>query len=92
MDNPQHYQPLGYALHPPVSSNTQNQSVYTSAGTYNPKLVASTREEEEEDEDDDDDEGTVEQQLNRSDQDNQGSHPPSPRSKPARYVGRRPIT
>ena len=88
MDNPQHYQPLSHALHPP-------RSIYstptTSSGYVQPQNTASDparpqeeeeeeeEEGEEEEEEDGDDEGLVEEQLN-NDADVQGSNPSSPKT------------
>ncbi|KDR79008.1 hypothetical protein GALMADRAFT_154888 [Galerina marginata CBS 339.88] len=81
MDNPQHYQPLSHALHPPASSSTQTHpNHYTNAGhhaSYSQQQKATSNlqeeEEEEEEEEDDDDEGLVEEQLNHNDADAHGS-------------------
>ncbi|KAG5642021.1 hypothetical protein DXG03_003768 [Asterophora parasitica] len=76
MDNPQHYQPLSHALHPPQA---QVQPVYSSTGVFNAKALRA--EEEEEEEEDGDDEGLVEEQLalNRPEgPDASGSNPASP--------------
>lgn len=81
MDNPQHYQPLSHALHPPQA---QAQPSYVTPGMYQNKPTTAApahRAEEEEEEDDDDDEGLVEEQLSRNDTDPQGSSSSSPRGK-----------
>ncbi|KAF8071663.1 hypothetical protein FPV67DRAFT_1482234 [Lyophyllum atratum] len=81
MDNPQHYQPLSHALHPPQAQ----AQPYTSTGMFNSKVVpmqSTHREEEEEEEEDGDDEGLVEEQLSRQEPEGQGSNPSSPRTKP----------
>ncbi|KAL0948635.1 hypothetical protein HGRIS_010442 [Hohenbuehelia grisea] len=85
MDNPQHYQPLSYALHAPLAASAQ--PTYASNGAYRKHSSHSTatpsnatishHREEEEEEDDDDDEGLVEEQLNH----NTGSGPASPKPK-----------
>ncbi|KAJ3515901.1 hypothetical protein NLJ89_g1467 [Agrocybe chaxingu] len=97
MDNPQHYQPLSYALHAPSTSNPGRTHYTTTQYTPPQKQVASgtaapaqpqqEEEEEEEEEDDDDDEGLVEEQLNQNDADMHGSRPTSP--KPSSSVGAR---
>jgi len=96
MDNPQHYQPLSHALHPPSSSvNRTHSNHYTPTGhaisyaqpqPQKPTNQAALQqeEEEEEEEEDDDDEGLVEEQLHQSDADAAGSDVESP--KPSRYV------
>ncbi|KAF9468204.1 hypothetical protein BDZ94DRAFT_1247460 [Collybia nuda] len=81
MDNPQHYQPLSHALHPPQA---QAQPSYVTPGMYQnkpPSTVPAHRAEEEEEDDDDDDEGIVEEQLSRNDADPQGSSSSSPLGK-----------
>ncbi|RDB26232.1 hypothetical protein Hypma_006422 [Hypsizygus marmoreus] len=78
MDNPQHYQPLSHALHPP--QNPQ-QLAYVTPGMYTNKPSSTHREEEEEEEEDGDDEGMVEEQLSRHEPDG-GSSPSSPQAKP----------
>jgi hypothetical protein len=81
MDNPQHYQPLSHALHPPQG---QAQPSYVTPGMYHnkpPAAVTAHHPEEEEEEDDDDDEGLVEEQLSRNDADPQGSSSSSPQGK-----------
>jgi hypothetical protein len=55
MDNPQHYQPLSHALHPPLASGPQY-----SAFPAEPKKTDNIPPEDEEE---DDDEGMVEEQL-----------------------------
>lgn len=85
MNNPQHYQPLAHALHPPsTASSSHSQSSYNPSPAYHSKVSHNNnREEEEEDEDDPDDadEGIVEEQLNRSEPDGLGSNPsPQPGS------------
>lgn len=72
MDNPQHYQPLSHALHPPMTQPAQgaHYAVYdNTSGTL-------AREEEEEEEAEDEDEGLVEEQLANNGQ--AGSSRPSP--------------
>lgn len=88
MDNPQHYQPLSHALHPPLAANSQLQQPYTPTGMYRSKSTAAVpsihreeEEEEDEEEEDDDDEGLVEAQLSRNEPDNQLSNPSSPQTK-----------
>lgn len=56
MDNPQHYQPLSHALHPPLATGPQ----YTNFPVES-KEAEKTPEEEEEEEDNE--EGIVEEQL-----------------------------
>ncbi|KAF9000691.1 hypothetical protein BDQ17DRAFT_1245258 [Cyathus striatus] len=70
MDNPQHYQPLSHALHPPPTT-VQPQSTYTPRPAYQQKPTtldtSNQREDEEEDDDEEDeDEEVVEEQLNRN--------------------------
>jgi hypothetical protein len=78
MDNPQHYQPLSHALHPPHAQYSTTPTI------YDPKTTTTHRHEEEDDddEDDDDDEGMVEQQLNQNEPENHASNPASPHSRP----------
>lgn len=78
MDNPQHYQPLSHALHPPHAQYSTTPTI------YDPKSTNTHRqeEEEEEEEDDDDDEGIVEQQLNQNEPESHPSNPASPQSRP----------
>lgn len=79
MDNPQYYQPLSHALHPPLANATQSTVMYNAKSTT---PVANThREEEEEEEGDDDDEGLIEEQLNPNEPDNQDSNHSSPGTK-----------
>ena len=83
MNNPQHYQPLAHALHPPSTAlSSHSQSSYNPSPAYQSKVPHGNNREEEEEEDEDDpddaDEGIVEEQLNRSEPDGQGSNP-SPR-------------
>ncbi|KAF8628001.1 hypothetical protein AX15_004122 [Amanita polypyramis BW_CC] len=87
MNNPQHYQPLAHALHPPSTSTSSHlQSSYNPSPVYHSKTPSNlgnhNREEEEEDDDndpDDADEGIVEEQLNRNEAGGQGSSlPPHP--------------
>ena len=92
MDNPQHYQPLSHALHPPRPPTSQSKptyAVYNSNPTVAPALNTNHREEEEEEEEDDEDEGIVEQQLN----DNLNDHDPGvnvpPDGPPSACVHRR---
>jgi hypothetical protein len=77
MDNPQHYQPLSHALHPPLANTTQPAVIYNAKSTT--PVTNSQREEEEEG--DDDDEGLIEEQLNPNELDNQGSNHSSPGTK-----------
>lgn len=77
MDNPQHYQPLSHALHPPHAQYSSTPTV------YDPKSATTHRQEEEEEEDDDDDdEGMVEQHLNQNEPEGHPSNPASPQSRP----------
>lgn len=72
MDNPQHYQPLSHALHPPLAHPHSHQSAHYSefqSGSRNTSR-SPVEEEEEEEEEEDDDEGMVEEQLDLM-------HPPS---------------
>ncbi|KAF8896564.1 hypothetical protein BD779DRAFT_1496602 [Infundibulicybe gibba] len=85
MDNPQHYQPLSHALHPPLATAAaaaQAPTAYTTQTVYSAKSsgAADQREEEEEEEEEDgDDEGIVEEQLNQDEPDQQlGSNPTTP--------------
>lgn len=80
MDNPQHYQPLSHALHPPQAQSSYTPVVYNPNSTPAPNTH---REEEEEEEEDGDDEGLVEEQLSRREPDAQ-SDPSSPQPKPTR--------
>lgn len=75
MDNPQHYQPLSAALHPPRSNAAtygQSTIVFDPSGRpvhENPTSSATTgtreeEEEEEEEHEDEDDEGMIEKELN----------------------------
>lgn len=83
MANPQSYQPLSHALHPPVAGPSQSTPTYTSYS--NPAAR-----DEDIDEEDEGDEGTVEEQLNRVDPDGQGSSPSSPSTKPNSPSGPNP--
>jgi hypothetical protein len=67
MDNPQHYQPLSHALHPPVPASPQFSSFPSGS-----KDAGKTPED---DEGEDDDEGMVEEQL---DLPHPASNPTSP--------------
>lgn len=94
MDNPQHYQPLSHALHPPSSSvslaHYANQGQHTSFAQQEGTEASRTQnqaqnmrhheEEEEEEEEEGEDEGLVEEQLNQTDTDMHGSRPSSPRA------------
>lgn len=75
MDNPQHYQPLSHALHPPLTTSPHYSNL-TATGS---NQLESPHEEEEEEEDDD--EGMVEEQLHEGDQ--ELHHPESGDSSPA---------
>ncbi|KAF5342080.1 hypothetical protein D9611_001902 [Ephemerocybe angulata] len=87
MDNPQHYQPLSHALHPPLGTS-QSRSPYPPSSVFTPPSRPATvpgtsghRDDQEEEEDqEDDDEGIVEGQLELHDNDGErpGSGPPSP--------------
>jgi hypothetical protein len=92
MDNPQHYQPLSHALHPPLAHKLQAKSAYS---MYDPSTnLVSTgnhREEEEEDEEDDDDEedeGFVEEQPHESETSGvqMGGNLPSREDRSTRYA------
>jgi Myc amino-terminal region len=77
MDNPQHYQPLSHALHPPHAQYSTTPII------YDPKSTTTNRhDEDDEEEEDDDDEGMVEQQLNQNEPENHASNPASPHSRP----------
>lgn len=89
MDNPQHYQPLSHALHPPSTarsiystptSSTYTQQRKTTGDPVKPQEEEEEEDEEEEEEEDDDDEGLVEEQLNNNDADAPGSNPSSPKT------------
>ncbi|KAF8802458.1 hypothetical protein BYT27DRAFT_7226364 [Phlegmacium glaucopus] len=85
MDNPQHYQPLSHALHPPSTTRTiystpTTSSSYQQKTTSDPARPQEEEEEEEEEEEDDDEEGLVEEQLNNNDADVQGSNHSSPKT------------
>jgi hypothetical protein len=67
MDNPQHYQPLSHALHPPLAAGPQYPNFSSEA-----KSADKVSPEDEED----DDEGMVEEQL---DSQHLPSNPSSPR-------------
>ncbi|ESK95862.1 hypothetical protein Moror_12360 [Moniliophthora roreri MCA 2997] len=71
MDNPQHYQPLSHALHPPLGSpHLHAPSAYSATDMYRlPKPI------HHEEEDASDDEGAVHEQLAPHDT---SSNPPSP--------------
>ncbi|KIL58748.1 hypothetical protein M378DRAFT_294543 [Amanita muscaria Koide BX008] len=71
MNNPQHYQPLGHALHQPSVTSTQTHlsykpppSVFQPSDARNNDINSREEEEEDEDDPDDADEGLVEEQLN----------------------------
>src|ERR1700683_2385016 len=72
MDNPQHYQPLSHALHPPLPAGPQYSNF--PSGSKNADKTPEQAEQEEGEEDDD--EGMVEEQL---DLQRRGSSPSSPR-------------
>ena len=57
MDNPQHYQPLSHALHPPLATGPQYPNFPSDAESADKILNPP------EDEEEDDDEGMVEEQL-----------------------------
>lgn len=89
MDNPQHYQPLSHALHPPSTAtlsrghnnhygNAQHHPSYDNMQKQASQNVQQEDEDDEEEEDDDD-EGLVEEQLNQNDVDMHGSEHASPR-------------
>ncbi|KAF8150656.1 hypothetical protein B0H34DRAFT_147652 [Crassisporium funariophilum] len=88
MDNPQHYQPLSHALHPPSTSRSiYSTTVPTTTYVHPPKPATNVPsgqpeedDDEEEEEEDDDDEGLVEEQLNRNDADVHGSNHSSPKA------------
>lgn len=71
MDNPQHYQPLSYALHPPNTSTTPKPGPMAALHTH----------QREELEEDDDDEIRVADQLNQNDHASD-----SPVGRPAGYA------
>lgn len=75
MDNPQHYQPLSYALNPPLA--TQHQYSASPSNFVSGSAAAGEPHEEEEE---DDDEGIVEEQLHENDGDLQ--HPDSDHHSP----------
>ena len=82
MDNPQHYQPLSHALHPPATTRSIYSAPTTSSAFVQPQSTASEQpkpQEEEEEEEDGDEEGLVEEQLN-NDADAQGSNHSSPKT------------
>ena len=86
MDNPQHYQPLSHALHPPSTTRSIYSTPATSSTFVQPQKTTNDsarpqeEEEEEEEEEDDDDEGLVEEQLNNNDADAPGSNHSSPKT------------
>lgn len=100
MDNPQHYQPLSHALHPPTPSASRahytTQGQHTGFAQQEGAEASRTRtqtqnmrpqeEEEEEEEEEGEDEGLVEEQLNLTDTDIHTSRPSTPRG--STYVGR----
>ena len=97
MDNPQHYQPLSHALHPPTPSASRahyaTQGQHTAFAQQEGAEASRTRthvrpheEEEEEEEEEGEDEGLVEEQLNQTDTDMHTSRPSTPRG--STYVGR----
>ncbi|KAJ7510473.1 hypothetical protein B0H11DRAFT_2269837 [Mycena galericulata] len=75
MDNPQHYQPLSYALHPPNTSTTPKPGAMA---------VAPSHQREEVEEDDDGDENLVADHLNQNDHasDSSASKPAGPGDAP----------
>ncbi|EFI27936.1 hypothetical protein CC1G_14427 [Coprinopsis cinerea okayama7 len=82
MDNPQHYQPLSHALHPPLAPS-QSRSPYNGAvpvfTAHEPRTDTGREEEEEEEEEqEEEDEGIVEKELNRHEGETQPSNPSSP--------------
>ncbi|KAJ3829891.1 hypothetical protein EV361DRAFT_899735 [Lentinula raphanica] len=72
MDNPQYYQPLSHALHPPRSSS--QPQFYKPPAVEQPPPPAPLPEQQKVIESDDDDEGMVEEQLSRT-----SAPPPSPK-------------
>ncbi|KAK1227679.1 hypothetical protein PQX77_009304 [Marasmius sp. AFHP31] len=77
MDNPQHYQPLSHALHPPLASpSLQPATIYPTQHVYRLKPV---NHHEEDDGSDDNDEGAVHDLIDPHDND---SNPPSPNTRP----------
>lgn len=71
MDNPQYYQPLSHALHPPLvaANHSPQQPQYAPYGAHTQPPASNgvghaNREEEEEDEDDEED--VVEEELDRN--------------------------
>ena len=95
MDNPQHYQPLSHALHPPSASAGRahyttmgqhagypQQDVTEQSGQAQTQDLRRPEEEEEEEED----EGLVEEQLNQTDVEMHPSRPSSPKG--STYVPR----
>jgi hypothetical protein len=87
MDNPQHYQPLSYALHQPQAATPRTKP---SSSVYNQNVAPATnhREEEEEEEeaDDDEDEGLVEEQLNEDEPENNSASNLTPEGQPSACV------
>ena len=81
MDNPQHYQPLSHALHPPHAQYSSTPIVYDPKSSTS-HLQEEEEEEDDDDDDDDDDEGIVEHQLNQNESENHASSPASPQSRP----------
>ena len=83
MDNPQYYQPLSHALHPPLvaANHSPQQPQYASYGAHAQTSTSNgvghaNREEEEEDEDDE--EEVVEEELERNEP--SSSHNPATHS------------
>ena len=80
MDNPQHYQPLSHALHPPLASpGLQPATLYPTQHVYRLKPV--NHHHEEDDGSDDNDEGAVHDLIEPHDD----SNPPSPHTRPTGY-------
>ncbi|KAI0925949.1 hypothetical protein AcV5_008539 [Taiwanofungus camphoratus] len=77
MDNPQYYQPLSHALHPPlVPAGRSPQQQYNSYGSHAQNSAANgttTGHREEEEEEEEDDEEIVEEELEHNDPDPQQS-------------------
>lgn len=80
MDNPQYYQPLSHALHPPLvsSGHSNQQQQYTYGSHTQPAAVNGAGHREEEEEEEEDDEEIVEEELDHHDTQAPSAANPSP--------------
>lgn len=80
MDNPQYYQPLSHALHPPLvsSGHSNQQQQYTYGSHTQPTAVNGAGHREEEEEEEEDDEEIVEEELDHHDTQAPSAANPSP--------------